>query len=152
MAHTGLTLTDLEEIPGWAPLVSIPESEIDDLAAEIQGTKGKTARILRGKRCQTRERFFQELAAALQFPQYFGENWDAVEECLGDLGWIGEIPLTLLVTDTDQLLQHHEADFETFVNVLRSVHELEDAPIERVVFQCAEGKRAAMEKKLKGLA
>lgn len=147
----GLTQTDLDELPGWAHVVAIPESDIDDLAAEIQGIEGKTARVLRGQRCQTRERLFQELAAALQFPHYFGENWDAVEECLGDLGWIDDPRLTLLVTNSDQLLPHHEAEFVAFVNVLRSVHELEDGPLERMVFHCAEGKRAAMEKRLKGL-
>lgn len=33
-----------------------------------------------------KELFLSALASALQFPDYFGGNWDAVDECLNDFG------------------------------------------------------------------
>ncbi|MDH6140277.1 hypothetical protein P3T35_002285 [Kitasatospora sp. GP30] len=63
---------------------------------------------VRGSHCRTRPGLFREWAAGLRFPDYFGHNWDAFEECLGDLlrppGAVGPVAVLLLVTEADQLL------------------------------------------------
>jgi RNAse (barnase) inhibitor barstar len=43
--------------------------------------------------------FYSELAAALQFPDYFGENPAAVAECLTDLSWMPADAYLLVVVD-----------------------------------------------------
>jgi hypothetical protein len=35
----------------------------------------------------SKEAMLERLALALGFPAWFGGNWDALEDCLGDLGW-----------------------------------------------------------------
>ncbi|NGN68048.1 hypothetical protein G5C51_29625 [Streptomyces sp. A7024] len=37
------------------------------------------------------------VAAALHFPAWFGNNWDALADCLGDLSWLGPSHGTLLL-------------------------------------------------------
>ncbi|MGW3654018.1 barstar family protein [Streptomyces sp. NPDC000878] len=54
---------------------------------------------VRGSRCRTTLDLFAEWAEALGFPDYFGHNWDAFEECLFTVS-----PLTVVVRDADQLL------------------------------------------------
>ena len=44
---------------------------------------GRTAE-LDGRRCRTRDEFFTAAADALSLPDWFGRNWDAFEESLGD--------------------------------------------------------------------
>jgi hypothetical protein len=35
-------------------------------------------------------RFLGQLGRLLQFPNYYGQNWNALEDCLRDLAWIAE--------------------------------------------------------------
>ena len=58
-------------------------SRADEIADAVRGSKLNFARIrITGKTSSMRD-----IAAALGFPAWFGENWDALEDCLTDLSW-----------------------------------------------------------------
>jgi hypothetical protein len=44
-----------------------------------------------------KEKVLGVLAAKLRFPSYFGHNWDALEECLRDLSWLGDQAKVVIV-------------------------------------------------------
>jgi hypothetical protein len=61
-----------------------PQStEIEDA---VRGTRLDLARADLGG-AEDKEALLERLAQALGFPAWFGGNWDALEDCLGDLGW-----------------------------------------------------------------
>jgi hypothetical protein len=37
---------------------------------------------------ETKEALLDELYKGLRLPEYFGENWDALDECIRDLSWL----------------------------------------------------------------
>jgi hypothetical protein len=41
-------------------------------------------------RLSRKQDLLRALAVGLKFPGYFGYNWDALEECLDDLSWLGQ--------------------------------------------------------------
>lgn len=53
----------------------------------------RTVRVAAGL---DKEQLLTTLAAQLEFPAYFGRNWDAADECLRDLSWIPERRVRLL--------------------------------------------------------
>ncbi|OQW35195.1 MAG: hypothetical protein A4E19_16610 [Nitrospira sp. SG-bin1] len=75
-------------------------------------------RTIQGKRCRTPSGLFGEFARALAFPDYFGHNWDALEECLADLEWLPGKGYILLITDTEAVLPDDEEEYETLLEVL----------------------------------
>jgi RNAse (barnase) inhibitor barstar len=42
---------------------------------------------LEGKNITDKNAFFEVCVAAMNLPEYFGNNWDGWEECLTDLSW-----------------------------------------------------------------
>ena len=87
---------------------SVTEDETENAAYAAVRAAGRTpgtyAAYLRGKRCRTRAGFFREISAAMQFPAYFGENWDALSECLRDLNeWLSFKAITIVIDDYDRL-------------------------------------------------
>jgi RNAse (barnase) inhibitor barstar len=57
-------------------------------------------------------------AAALEFPGWFGRNWDAFYDCLADLGWRPGPGHLLVFEHTGDLLRTSPEVFETAVAIL----------------------------------
>jgi hypothetical protein len=49
---------------------------------------GWATRLVDGAVMRDRASMFDEFAAACEFPEWFGGNWDAFVDCLRDLSWI----------------------------------------------------------------
>lgn len=84
-------------------------------------------RMIRGRKALTVNDLYNEFAAALQFPYYFGENWAAFDECINDLGWIPSVnkiypakAYILIISDIDKVLLHEEADFKILITILKN--------------------------------
>ncbi len=107
--------------PWFHLLVATPSDTCDWLWAIANDSKHKiAARLIRGRKAGTAAQFFDEAAAALQFPHYFGENWDALHDCLSDLRWLGSEAVVLCLADADQLLARAPAELKNLVDVLQS--------------------------------
>ncbi len=72
----------------------------------------------------------------LAFPEYFGHNWDALEECLADFEWLPAKGYILLITDAHAVLPDDEEEYETLLEVLSDAGEAWSKG------QTADGRRA----------
>lgn len=107
-----------------------------------QGSK-LAVRIVRGNKMRRLDDLYDEFAAALQFPDYFGENWDAFDECLADLEWLPAAGYVLLISGAVEVLSEEpERQFATFVSVLSGICEewarAKTPKPFHVLFQCTE--------------
>jgi RNAse (barnase) inhibitor barstar len=71
-----------------------------------------------GKNITRKEQLLNAVATALHFPKSFGNNWDALEECLVDLDMESD-GFVILYDHIDGLLAAHPDQFDTLVELLR---------------------------------
>jgi hypothetical protein len=127
-------------------VVACEERDIDDIA--IRPPKGTVVRIMRGSRCDTKAHMFQEWAAAFQFPGHFGNNWDAFEDCVNDLGWLPGTHAIAIVTRADKILPRSAKDFSMLLSILLAA---QGAMGLRVVMQCEPGRQDILRNRISKL-
>lgn len=93
------------------------------------GALSVCVRRLRGQKMRNTEALMNEFAAALQFFQEFGENWYALEECLGYLDeWLPADAYVLVVERAEELLQD-SGEVTSLLTVLHATGDFWARPI-----------------------
>ena len=73
-----------------------------DITDALRGSALQIARIgLAG--VGAKDALLARIAGALEFPQWFGGNWDALEDCLSDLSWSKSAGHVLLIDGAEGL-------------------------------------------------
>lgn len=107
-------------------------ADAQEIATSILGWRasGMNARVVRGRKMRVLTGCFDEFAAALQFPLYFGENKDAFDECISDLEMLTpDAGFVIVITDPDQVLVEAGAELGWLVSSLQNAAEVWAAPI-----------------------
>jgi RNAse (barnase) inhibitor barstar len=73
---------------------------------------------LAGSNVTTKATFLRRCAQLMDFPAYFGSNWDAFEECLHDLTWLPARGYLLLYEDVAAFARHNPAEWATAYDIL----------------------------------
>ena len=68
---------------------------------------GFAAFVIDGKNIARKEQLLNHAALALHFPKDFGDNWDALEECLTDLEWVDADGYVIYYDHIDGLLEDY---------------------------------------------
>ena len=76
--------------------------KVDDILDAARGSAIKVARIGLADASDKAE-LMERIAHALEFPQWFGGNWDALEDCLTDLSWLKADGHVLLFEDAGRM-------------------------------------------------
>ena len=101
------------------PIIFMPENEANNFVYQLQcSPDGGAVRVIRGWKCPSYAALHNEVAAALQFPGYYGENWDAMDECITDLAWMPAQWYLFHVNGIELVLPNDEDNFRIFLKVL----------------------------------
>jgi len=80
--------------------------------------EGLDARIVEGSAITDKRSLLGEMATALDFPAYFGYNWDAFEECLRDAPKFNAPgALTVVLRDSENVRRQLPEEFEMLLRI-----------------------------------
>ena len=91
--------------------------------SDLPGSPALVAEVPAG--ITTKEALLDELYRRLRFPDYFGDNWDALEECIRDLSWLPAGPV--VIRHHDLPLAADVAGQKIYLSILRGAVEKERA-------------------------
>ena len=115
------SITDWRGPPVQAMVASAGDAYA--LAGAFTETLG-IGRVIRGAKMATRAGLFDEFGAVLQLRPYFGENFDALEECINDLDWLPAPAYLFIVTDAEQMLvSAPDRDLQVLLQILAQAAE-----------------------------
>ena len=114
----------------WVVFDAASEPEVSREASAVRD-QGPFVAVVRGWRMRTAADLHHEVAAALQFPAYYGNNWNALDDCLQDLSWLGGHGLVLVITRAGEVLLDDDLDAEVLWESLVYVREAWRHPVEQ---------------------
>ena len=101
-------------------VVDFKDEQLADWAYKFREEHGNgVCRFVRGRKCNTAPELFDEFAAALQFPYYFGENWNAFEDCISNLDWLDCDLCVVVILDANRLLPDSPDEFKLLMDMLQ---------------------------------
>lgn len=98
------------------------QQSLDAIEDVLRGKNFITARIS-GANLKNTADLFSEVARAFHFPDYFGGNWDALDECLRDLSWLRASGYVLVISDADRTWEDAPRLLLSFLDVFGDASE-----------------------------
>ena len=77
-----------------------------------------------GACCRNSADFFSELKLQFELPDYFGNNLDALYDCMLDLEWIAQEQVILYMENADQLLADEVNDPDLIDDLVTTLDEI----------------------------
>ncbi len=74
---------------------------------------------LDGSALATKTQFLEASARAMDFPSYFGHNWDAFEESLNDMGWAPAQGYLVVFDGVEYFARAQPEEFAVALDILR---------------------------------
>jgi RNAse (barnase) inhibitor barstar len=74
-------------------------------------------------RADSKTALLAALAKGLKLPEHFGNNWDALADCLEDGDWLGSHGMVIAIRHAAGYRKAHAADWETLSDILNEAAE-----------------------------
>lgn len=115
--------------PPWFARTAIAPAKIIESLYDAAGQTTMVVRTVNGRNMTTLAGVFEEFSKALEFPDYFGHNSAAFDECMVDLSWLTADSYAVVITNSDDLLTSEPSELSWLIDSLCRICEEWAQPI-----------------------
>ncbi|GAB2573351.1 barstar family protein [Kribbella endophytica] len=112
----------LTATPPWRLTATFGSPAFEAMLTELRAAGGEVI-ALDGTRARTSDALFDQFAEAAKFPEYFGRNWSALDECLADLEWLPGTAYVVTLENPERLLEDEPLSRGAFERMIVGVAE-----------------------------
>ncbi len=94
-----------------------------DAVAEAAAAAGLECLTVDLARASSKRSLLAAFADGLRLPEHFGENWDALADCLEDGDWLGKAGAVVRIAHSAAYRKAHPNDWETAEEILTEAAE-----------------------------
>jgi RNAse (barnase) inhibitor barstar len=106
--------------PGGDAIRILPLAATDaDVLCAAAGERGDSCAQADLAGCADKDTFLSRIAEALEFPDWFGRNWDAFFDCLTDLSWLPAGGHVLMLLNAAEMREHAPETLDTAILIMR---------------------------------
>jgi hypothetical protein len=101
-----------------APWVHVVGADVDVANLLTHEPEGRVAVMLDARRMTDFDGLMAECQGAFRFPEYFGRNWPAFDECVRDLSWLPGRAYHVVIEHGNELLRDDLGELPTFLRTM----------------------------------
>lgn len=104
---------------------SSPERDSEIIGTMVKGLVDQGIQVfyLDGSNINDKKSFLNKTAEVMQFPNYFGHNWDAFDECITDLEWLPTKRYVVIYNKPNLFAEANPLDWQIAYDTLQSAVE-----------------------------
>ena len=103
-----------------AGVYRLPKRHNDDLELGA-GAAGCCVFHVDLARARSKDDMLDLIGRGLAFPEWFGHNWDALADCLLDMGWRPALGFVVVLKNAEMVRARAESDFATLLKIFADV-------------------------------
>lgn len=88
--------------------VNMTETEL----AELATSHNCQLFYIDGRNINNKADFLVKIADVMNFPDYFGKNWDALQDCITDLDWSADFQYLIVYDHWQNFANNHPKDWQ----------------------------------------
>lgn len=102
-------------------LIECEGEQVAEMAMKAAGNgSDDSVIVLEGEQCKSVASLLKEFNEKFFFPDYFGFNFDALDECLNDLEWLEAEKYVVIIRDIDVVLSEDPGAFNDFIRIMEN--------------------------------